>query len=41
MVNKVHKDNSMCEMVTDKYHSMCKMVNSVYVAVDTQQRIFC
>jgi hypothetical protein len=24
-----------------KYHSMCKMVDSVYVAVETQQRIFC
>ena len=41
MVNKEHKYNSMCEMVTDEYHSMCKMVNSVYVAFDTQQRIFC
>jgi hypothetical protein len=30
MVNKV-----------PKYHSMCKMVDSVYVAVETQQRIFC
>ncbi len=30
MVNKVHK-----------YHCMCKMVVSVYIAVKTQQRIFC
>jgi hypothetical protein len=30
MVNKVRK-----------YHSMCETVDSVYVAVDTQQRIFC
>ena len=30
MVNKV------CE-----YHSMCRRVVSVYVAVETQQRIFC
>ncbi len=30
MVNKVHE-----------YHGMCKTVDSVYVAVETQQRIFC
>ena len=24
-----------------KYHSMCEMVDSVYDAVETQQRIFC
>jgi hypothetical protein len=30
MVNKVRK-----------YHSMCKTVDSVYIAVETQQRVFC
>jgi hypothetical protein len=30
MVNEVHK-----------YHSMCEMVDSVYVTIETQQRIFC
>ncbi len=29
-VNKLHK-----------YHSMCEMVDSVYVAIETQQRVFC
>ncbi len=24
-----------------KYHSICKTVESVYVATETQQRIFC
>ena len=24
-----------------KYHSMCKMVDSVYVAIEIQQRVFC
>jgi hypothetical protein len=24
-----------------KYHCMCETVDSVYVAVETQQRIFC
>jgi hypothetical protein len=24
-----------------KYHSMCKTVESVYIAIETQQRIFC
>jgi hypothetical protein len=27
--------------VRSKYHSMCEAVDSVYIAVETQQRIVC
>jgi hypothetical protein len=36
MVLNVCTVNKVC-----KYHCMCKTVVSVYVAVETQQKIFC
>ncbi len=37
-----HGTQDVC-MVNEvrKYHSMCKMVDSVYVVIETQQRVFC
>jgi hypothetical protein len=39
--NVYHGNLDVCTVnKVRKYHSMCKMADSVYLAVETQQRIF-
>jgi hypothetical protein len=41
-VNCEHGTQHVCTVnKVCKYHSMCEMVVSVYIAVETQQRMFC
>jgi hypothetical protein len=42
VVSFMHGTQDVCTVnKVRKYHTMCKMVVSVYVAIETQQWIFC